>query len=294
MLRHFHDAIFRVMSSCLNVSDKKYPPLLKSIHNPPKKLYVKGTSDLSIFENCVAVVGSRRMTPYGKKVVNHLLSTFSKQITVVSGFMFGVDAEAHSVALDCGLRTIAIMPCGINVIHPSYQFDLYNRILNSNGLILSEFEGDIPPRIWTYPKRNRIVAGLCKATVIIEAGENSGSLITAHFANSFGRKVFAVPSNIFSESSKGISQILKLFANTLSSGCEINEFMGLPGRLVTCGVQKNVLNNSEIVEILKNEPQSIDELSENLKMPVTKLSTFLTILVMEGLIYESGGIYYAN
>lgn len=282
------------MSFCLNVSDKKYPPLLKNITNPPKKIYVKGNLDSFIFENCVAIVGSRRMTPYGKKVVNHLLSAFSKQITVVSGFMFGIDAEAHSVALNYGLRTIAVMPCGINVIHPSYQYDLYNRILNSKGLILSELDGDTSPRIWTYPKRNRIVAGLCKATVIIEAGENSGSLITAHFANSFGRKVFAVPSNIFSESSKGISQILKLFANTLSSGCEINEFMGLPSMLEESSTQKNVLNNSEIVELLKNEPQSIDELSENLRMPITKLSTSLTILVMEGLIYESGGIYYAN
>ena len=142
-------------------------------------------------------------------------------ITIVSGFMYGIDAAAHKAALLAGGRTIAVMPCGIDLIHPEYQQDLYMEILNNKGLVISEYEGSRAPALWTYPQRNRIVAGLSKAVLIIEAGEKSGSLITANFAKKFGRKVFAVPGPITSENSKGIMQLIKEGAEAVSSAQDI-------------------------------------------------------------------------
>ena len=123
--------------------------------------------------------------------------------------MYGGDEAAHKAAVEAGGRTIAVMPCGIDMIHPEYQEELYNKILENKGLIISEYEGKFPPAIWTYPKRNRIVAGLSKAVLIVEAGLNSGTLITAECAKKFGRKIFAVPGPITSEVSKGTIQLIK-------------------------------------------------------------------------------------
>ncbi len=196
--------------SMITKKDKRYPELLKKIKDPPRKLYYKGDWNSEIFENCLAVVGSRRMTTYGKRVAEQFVTEIAAAgITIVSGFMYGIDATAHRAALVAGGRTIAVMPCGVNIIHPAYQEKLYNDILKNKGLIISEFENDFPPDIWTYPKRNRIVAGLSKATLIIEAATKSGSLITANYAKEYRRKVFAVPGPITSSNSAGIIQLLK-------------------------------------------------------------------------------------
>ena len=164
------------MNGIITINDPKYPRLLKEISDPPKQLHYRGNWDMSLFENCLAVVGSRRMTSYGQQITNKLISEIaSRRITIVSGFMYGIDATAHKTALDIGGRTIAIMPCGIERIHPEYQTKLYADILENKGLIISEFEGNSLPAFWTYPKRNRIIAGLSKATMVIEAGLKSGS-----------------------------------------------------------------------------------------------------------------------
>jgi DNA processing protein len=208
------------------IEDKEYPKLLKKIgKDAPKKLYYKGTWDREIFENCLTVVGSRQMTIYGKQVVQKIVFEIAAAgLTIVSGFMYGVDAASHKAALRAGGRTIAVMPCGIDLIHPEYQQDLYNEILDNNGLIISEYEGKMEPGYWTYPRRNRIVAGLSKATLVIEAGEKSGSLITANFAKKFKRKVFVVPGPITSENSKGIMQLIKEKAVPISFAKDILGF----------------------------------------------------------------------
>lgn len=179
----------------ITISDNKYPKLLKEIgKDAPKKLYYKGKWDEKIFKNCLAVVGSRMMTAYGKRVVEQIVTEVAAAgLTIVSGFMYGVDAASHQAALKAGGRTIAIMPCGIDLIHPQYQQDLYVEILNNQGLIISEYEGTFLPVNWTYPRRNRIIAAMSQAVLIVEAGEKSGSLITANFAKKFGGRVFAVP-----------------------------------------------------------------------------------------------------
>ena len=187
------------MENVVTINDPRYPSLLKQISDPPKQLYYKGEWQDDIFENCLAVVGSRRMTTYGKQIAERLVSEIaSREITIVSGFMYGIDATSHKAAVDIGGKTIAVMPCGIELVHPEYQVKLYDEILENKGLIISEYNGNLLPTNWTYPRRNRLVAGLSKAVMVVEAGEKSGSLITANFARKFKRKIFAVPGPLTS------------------------------------------------------------------------------------------------
>ena len=239
------------MTQVIEKENLQYPELLKQISDAPAQLYYKGIWPASsadenenLFENCLAVVGSRHMTQYGKKATEQLISEVAAAgITIVSGFMYGVDAAAHKAAVDAGGKTLAVMPCGIERIHPSHQKDLYDKILETGGLIISEWDGDGMPMLWTYPKRNRIVAGLAKATLVVEAGLESGSLITADFAKKFQRKVFAVPGPITSEVSKGTAKLIQEGAMLVNSADDILEFFDKRG-LLAKRAEKIVSENS--------------------------------------------------
>jgi len=281
------------MAGEVNISDAKYPKLLKNIPSPPKKLYFKGNFCSEIFENCVAVVGSRKMSFYGEKVIEKIFSTLSKKITIVSGFMSGVDAESHRQALKFGLRTIAVMPCGIDYVHPENQVDLHEQIQNSGGLVISEYEGEFKPKIWTYPKRNRIVAGLSKSVIVIEASTNSGSLITARLADSYGREVFVIPGSIFSNLSAGKVQISSEFAKNIDSGFYINKFLGLSDVSESFSTPGREESGGEILESLRNSPMTLNELSQHLSVGVPDISTQLTLFSLEGSVSERGGKFYA-
>ena len=214
------------MGNYIEINDEKYPKLLKEINKQaPKKLYFKGSLDNEIFENCLAVVGSRKLTSYGKKVIEQIVTEIAnKGITIVSGFMYGGDEAAHRAAIKAGGRTIAVMPCGIDLIHPEYQEKLYYQIQENKGLIISEYPENFPPEKWTYPKRNRIVAGLSKAVLVVEAGLNSGTLITAEFARKFKRKIFSVPGPIYSEVSKGSNLLIKKGAAMVTEAQDILKY----------------------------------------------------------------------
>ena len=283
------------VSKVIDIESQKYPRLLKEIKNPPKQLYYKGDWDTEIFKNCLAVVGSRRMTTYGKCVVEQLVTKIaSAGITIVSGFMYGIDAVSHRAALMTGGRTIAVMPCGINIIHPAYQEKLYNDILNNKGLIISEFKGDFPPDFWTYPKRNRIVAGLSKAALIIEAGAKSGSLITANYAKQYKRKVFAVPGPITSSNSEGIIQLLKDGALIVSRAGDVLEHYDLQN--IDLSADKNTSNLGElekkILLQLKQESLEIDVLARMFGISAPKIGTTLSLMQLQGIISKKGNKYY--
>ncbi len=309
------------------INDKKYPKLLKKIgKDAPKQLYYKGNWE-DIFpariavsarqpdgshgggqsaaggENCLAVVGSRRMTTYGKQVTEKLVGEIAAAgVTIVSGFMYGIDAAAHAAALNVGAKTIAVMPCGIDLIHPEYQQDLYAQILNNKGLIVSEYQGETKPEYWTYPKRNRIVAGLSRAVLVIEAGEKSGSLITAAFAGKYKRKVFAVPGPITSENSKGIMQLIKEGAEPINSARDVLKYYSgvLPQAtpIRACSSPEEAQSHKgaegEILEKLRIEPMNIDELSNFLKISAAELGTILSIMQLQGFIKEEGGKFHLN
>ncbi len=310
------------MKKVIAIEDKEYPVFLKKINDPPKKLFYKGEWDAKIFENCLAVVGSRRMTTHGKRAAELLAGEVAARgITIVSGFMYGVDATAHRAALNANGRTIAVMPCGIDLIHPEYQEELYNDILENNGLIVSEYEGDFQPTLWTYPRRNRIVAGLSKAVLVIEAGIKSGSLITANWAKKFERKIFAVPGPIFSSVSKGTNQLIKDGASIATESKDILDYYRsnfefssslrkqnfsnrfplttpYPDSFHLSGPHdlKNLFSSLEnqIIEQLQREPLEIDSLARNLGIPVSQLGTLLSIMQIKGFVSQEGGKYHSK
>lgn len=280
------------MSKELILASHDYPKLLAQVPDAPKQLYYKGFLHSSIFENCLAVVGSRQMSHYGKHATQKLVYEVAKRgITIVSGFMYGVDATAHRTALDAGGKTIAVMPCGIDTIHPYYQLGLYEDIL-AGGLILSEYAGSSQPQLWTYPKRNRIVAGLCKAVLVVEASLDSGSLITAGFAKSFGRQIFAVPGPITSTNSQGTLNLIKqgacLVRNPEDILVQFNIMCDMP-------LFENLVDDTdELITQLLREPLNLDELSDLLRIGASELGSRITSLLIEGKIIQEGTKYYVN
>lgn len=314
------------MQDVIKIDDKRYPALLKELgKDAPKQLYYKGNWDENIFENCLAVVGSRRMTSYGKQITEKLITQIVgadlcvcpnrantqvrpyNGITIVSGFMYGIDAQAHKAALDAGGRTIAVMPCGIDLVHPEYQGDLYQEILENNGLVVSEYEGSFLPTLWTYPRRNRIVAGLSKAALIVEAGEKSGSLITANFAKKFGRKVFVVPGPLTSSLSVGICQLIREGAEVITGANDVLDFfnMSVGADLYVCPMKEQgehtgsplrglQLIEQKIIQELEQEPMEIDFLARFCKVSAAEIGTTISMMQIKGMIREENGKYYKN
>lgn len=282
----------------VKLSSSDYPCLLKQINSPPRKLYYRGTWDSRLFANCLAVVGSRRMTTYGRRITDQLVSKIaSLGVTIVSGFMYGIDAQAHKAAVLAGGRTIAVMPCGIDRIHPEHQKELYQEIIKKGGLIISEWEGDSQPSNWTYPRRNRIVAGLSQATLVIEAGMKSGSLITANLARKFGRKLFAVPGPLTSSVSEGTIQLIKQGADMVTGVKDILSEYGLTE--IEQSVNPRLmpgLNKLEktIMEELSRQPLNMDSLSRLVCIQLSKLGAILSLMQLRGLINEEEGKFYAD
>jgi len=293
--------------------DKKYPKLLKdALGKLPqksleaKKLYYKGAYDEEIFQNCLAVVGTRHLTTYGRRTTEQLVSQLAMAgITIVSGFMYGGDEAAHKATVQVGGRTIAVMPCGIDRIHPEYQADLYNEILKNNGLIISEYPANDQPQQFTYIQRDRLVAGLAKAVLVVEAGLNSGTLITASYANKFGRKIFAVPGPITSEVSKGTSKLIKEGAEVVTCAQDILNFFKVSGPRKDFNKQsapafaKATADKSDglerkIIDFLNRESADADTISRELAIPASKLGTTLTLMEMRGIINQDSGKYYIN
>ena len=301
-MKSFFNKLYEYMN-VVNSEDKKYPALLKKIgKDAPKQLYWKGNYSEEILKNCLAVVGSRHLTSYGKQVIEKLVIEIAASgITIVSGFMYGGDATAHKAALRAGGRTIAVMPCGIDLVHPEYQQDLYAEILNEQGLVISEYEGAMQPSNWTYPRRNRIVAGLSRAVLVVEAGLKSGSLITANFAKKFGRKIFAVPGPITSEVSQGTNQLIKEGATAAVDVKDIIDFYKINFQFSISNFRSNsnfkFSNGSiekKIIEQLKRESLGVDELSRIFTMPASILGTTLSLMQLKSLIKQEGNKFYVN
>ncbi len=295
------------MAQVIEIKDKKYPKLLKKIGSQaPKKLYYKGNWPDDIFENCLAVVGSRRLTSYGRRATEQLVTEIAGAgITIVSGFMYGGDEAAHTAAVKIGAKTIAVMPCGIDIIHPEYQEKLYNEILENNGLIISEYEGNFLPQNWSYVQRNRIVAGLSKAILVVEAGLNSGSLITAGYSKKYGRKIFAVPGQITSEVSKGTIKLIKEGAEIVTEARDILKYYKIlvnseakrappSHNCVRAGLTPTGALEKEIIEQLKRESMEADAIARQLNVSAAKIGTTLSLMQLKGFISQEAGKYFIN
>lgn len=279
----------------IDINSTEYPYRLKQIKDPPDILYYKGEWDPGIFKETLSVVGSRKMTRYGEQITHSLITEVSRVgITIVSGFMYGIDAEAHGATLNIGGRTIAVMPCGINRIHPEYQSELYNRIEKNKGLILSEYPGDKPPALWTYPRRNRIIAGLSPALLVVEAGIKSGALITADIAAKYNKKIYAVPGPLTSSVSIGTSLLIKKGAYIVTGPNDIlSEYGRQNTTTLTSPIKNSDLNSlqKEIVEILTIETMGIDEIIRNLQRSASEIGAELTVLSLKKIITIDDGRY---
>jgi len=299
------------MEGVIEITDKKYSKALKEAlknlvaSSGPKKLYYKGAWDESIFENCLAVVGSRHLTSYGRRATEQIVTQVAAAgITIVSGFMYGGDEAAHSATVKCGGRTIAVMPCGIDRIHPENQKKLYQEILDNKGLIISEYEGDMQPQTFTYLQRDRIVAGLSKAVFVTEAALNSGSLITASYAKKFGRKIFALPGQITSEVSRGTIKLIREGAEAVSEANNILSFYKVlvnPAKAKGCPTSRGMSDipatsslEQKIIDQLRRESMKADEMARMFAVPVAQLGTTLTIMQLKGQINNDSGKYYVN
>lgn len=277
----------------IKINQTKYPKLLKKIKNPPSVLFYRGCLDSSLFKKSLAVVGSRRMTRYGKMVIEKFIPFLVKEkITIISGFMYGIDTEAHKKCLEYGGKTVAVLGGGLNIIYPPENDKLYQKILETNGLIISEYPPDFKPQLWTFPQRNRIVAGLASLGVlVIEAGEKSGALITANLAKKEGKKVFAVPGPITSSVSLGTNSLIKNHLAKMVTcpqdilGKKI-EKISLFASLSFSPLEKKVL------ELIKNEPLTADEISQILKKNIKEINKILSLLSLKGVILEETGKYY--
>jgi DNA processing protein len=208
--------------------DAEYPGLLAAIHDPPPSLHVRGDDGMDLLsEPAVAVVGARACSAYGRSVARSLGRELAAAgLVVVSGMARGIDGEAHRGALEASGVTVAVLGCGVDRDYPAAHAELARRICK-RGLIVSEYEPGVEPAPWRFPARNRIIAGLCEATVVVEARERSGALITADFALEEGRDVLAVPGEITSSLSAGTNALLRLGATPVTCAADVLELFDL-------------------------------------------------------------------
>lgn len=277
----------------LKKEDKSYPQLLKKIKKPPLGLFYKGNFDTNLFNETLAVVGSRKITSYGKIVTENLVDEIaSAGITIVSGFMYGVDALSHQTAVNAGGKTIAVLPCGVDVVHPSHQKSLYQKVLQ-NGFFISEYEDNALPEKWTYPQRNRIVVGIAKAVLIIEAEEKSGTMISADIALKENKPLFAVPGSIFSSTSRGANALIKNGANITTSAKDILHFFKKEGSTINKKQESLSKDENDVLSLLKKEALETDQIARKLKKPVAEINATLSFLEIKGFLKKKGRNYYA-
>ncbi len=273
----------------------EFPPLVREIPDVPKQFYVRGElppRDTS----CLAVVGSRNYTNYGKQVVDHLIRGLrGYPIAIVSGLALGIDALAHEAALESGLYTLAVPGSGIDdsILYPRRNRPLAHRILEAGGGILSEFEPTFEATTWSFPQRNRIMAGMSHATLVIEANERSGTLITARLTAEYNRELLVVPGNIFSENSRGPHQFLKLGATPVTTPEDILEALHI--RTDEQEDNQMILSDDEraILEAL-TEPRDRDTLIRSLELPVHEVNILLMQMELKGVIKEMDSVFYKN
>ena len=274
-------------------SDSAYPRQLAAIHDPPSQLWLRGQGDALLFERpCVGVVGARACSSYGRGVARSLARELGAAgVVVVSGMARGVDGEAHRGALDAGASTVAVLGCGVDRDYPAVHAELAARI-EQTGLIVSEYEPGVEPAPWRFPARNRIISGLSRAIVVVEARERSGALITVDFALEQGRDVLAVPGEITSALSAGANALLRHGATPALSVDDVLDAIGVvrerPARAEPEG------DAGRVLAVLRDAPATVDEIARAVALPVAELTALLTSLELEQLVELDEGTYRAT
>jgi DNA processing protein len=278
----------------VTIKDAVYPPLLKHIYDPPAVLFVRGVLP-DPHRKHLAVVGSRRATRYGKRVVEDLVEPVARTgVVIVSGLAYGIDADAHDAALRADGTTVAVLGSGVDheSIYPSRNRALASRILAQGGALLSEFPLHTPPLKQHFPFRNRIIAGLCHGTLVIEATRHSGSLITARAAMDQNRDVFAVPGPITSTFSDGPNQLIKDGATPVTRPEDIFGIEPMPQPQQT--YEPSNEQESLIWSRLSRMPVHVDELIRSTPLATSTLMSTLTLMELKGAIRHEGGQFYTR
>ncbi len=278
----------------LTWKDEVYPQRLKEIEQPPPVLYVRGDylpDDLF----AVAIVGTRRVTPYGRQITEELSSYLaSNGITVISGLARGVDAIAHQTALKAAGRTVGVLGSGVDKIYPPEHRQLAEKMME-HGAIISDYAPGTPPDASNFPPRNRIISGLSLAVVVIEAGETSGALITAEFAAEQGREVFAVPGSILAPQSKGTNKLIQNGALPLLSVNDLMQALNLT-RMGEHKAARKIIPADEtearLMNVLSAEPLHVDEIRNQTELPIEKVSATLALMELKGMVRQVGGMNY--
>jgi len=280
----------------ISIEDKNYPKLLKKIADPPKVLYYLG--EIKPKENCFAIVGTRRFSAYGKQVALEIAGDLAEAgLTIVSGFAPGIDTFAHTACIERKKRTIAVLGTGLDEksIFPRSNLKLVNKILETGGCLISEY----PPRTHgtklTFPQRNRIISGLSLGVLVVEAKQKSGALITANFALSQKRKVFAVPGSIYSSNSKGCHYLIKKGAKLVENANDIFKELSFKGLRpdLRPEIEGETKEENLILETLKAEALYVDEIIKRTKISPATVASTLAILEIKGKVRNLGGNVYA-
>src|SRR6059036_259205 len=286
----------------LDLADEHYPAWLRTIPDPPPVLYCDGSMEPGD-RQAVAIVGSRQATPYGLRVTDALARELSRLgFTIVSGFARGIDAAAHRAALASGGRTVAVLGCGLDVDYPSGHASLHAEIAGS-GAVLTEFAPGTPPRATNFPRRNRIISGLALGVVVVEAADDSGSLITARLALEQGREVFAVPGPIDVPTSRGPHGLLKQGAKLVETVDDIVEellpqldrpLQTLKTEPIAALPEHVELSPSErtVLEVMSREPLHLDDLTERSRLTTPAVAGILLGLELKALVKQLPGQRY--
>ena len=274
--------------------DEAYPQRLREIEQPPPVLYLRGEL-LPEDTWAVAIVGTRRVTPYGRQVTEEIAAYLAANgITVVSGLARGVDALAHNAALKAGGRTLAVLGSGVDRIYPPENRALAEQILEQ-GAVLSDYAPGTPPESSNFPPRNRIISGLSMAVIVIEAGKTSGALITAEFAAEQGREIFAVPGNILAPQSKGTNKLIQQGALPLLSASDVMQALDLT-RVGQHKAARKALPTDEVeaklLATIGEEPLHVDEIRNQTGLPVEKVSATLVMMELKGMVRQVGSMHY--
>lgn len=275
-------------------SSKDYPKILKEISNAPKQLYVRGKLSKDCNLN-FAIVGTRAATEYGKTLAFRIAKELVEMgFTIVSGLALGIDTQSHLGALAGNGKTIAVLGSGINdsSVYPIENLKLVKKIIESGGAVISEYDPKLKSEIWYFPERNRIIAGLSRGVLVIEAPEKSGALITARMALEQNREVFAIPGSVFSKNSFGTNYLIKNGAKMVTSVNDILEELNLTELKINKKESKKENLTPEektVFNAIEKEPADTDKICEALKMPASRVMSIVSVLEIQGIIKNIGG-----
>jgi DNA processing protein len=289
--------IERVRARMITLIDADYPPLLKQIADPPTVLYIRGTLTPQD-EHALCIVGTRKASPTGRETAKHIAYRLVEQgLTVVSGLAQGIDEAAHRGALEGKGRTIAVSACGIQTVYPEQHIHLAHEIIE-NGAVITECPVGTPPIRGNFPRRNRIMSGLSLGVLVVEAPEKSGALITATVAGEQGRDVFAIPGNILNPMSSGTNRLIQDGAKLVMGVEDILSELNIAHTIVQTKIATEAIipandDEAKMLQFLGADPIHIDELVRQSGLPVSVVSSTLTILELKGLAQMVGAMQYS-